>query len=48
MKILKLTFCVLLISFLFSKYSYSMDTIAEQAMLMDPDTGQIILEKNSI
>ena len=47
MKILKLTFCVLLISFLFSKYSYSMDTIAEQAMLMDPDTGQIILEKNS-
>ena len=46
MKILKLTFCVLLISFLFSKYSYSMDTIAEQAMLMDPDTGQIILEKN--
>ena len=46
MKILKLTFCVLLISFLFSKYSYSMDTIAEQAMLIDPDTGQIILEKN--
>ena len=46
MKILKLTFCLLFISFLFSKYSYSMDTIAEQAMLIDPDTGQIILEKN--
>ena len=46
MKILKLAFCVTLTSFLLSNFSYSMDTVAEQAMLIDPDSGQIILEKN--
>ena len=46
MKILKLAFCVILTSFLLPNFSYSMDTVAQQAMLIDPDSGQIILEKN--
>ena len=46
MKIIKLAIYVILTSFLLSNFSYSMDTVAEQAMLIDPDSGQIILEKN--
>ena len=47
MKNYKLLFFSFLVLLTFSKYSLSMDTVAKQAIMIDPDTGQIILEKNS-
>ena len=46
MKNYKLLFFSFLVLLTFSKYSLSMDTVAKQAIMIDPDTGQIILEKN--
>ena len=37
----------LFFSIIFSNNAFSMDTIAKQAIMIDFDTGQIILEKNS-
>ena len=31
---------------IFSNNAFSMDTVAKQAIMIDFDTGQIILEKN--
>ena len=47
MKNCKLLFFSFLVLLTFPKYSLSMDTVAKQAIMIDPDTGQIILEKNS-
>ena len=47
MKNYKLLFFSFLVLLTFSKYSLSMDTVAKQAIMIDPDTGQIILEKNA-
>ncbi|MFL2813144.1 MAG: D-alanyl-D-alanine carboxypeptidase family protein [Candidatus Puniceispirillales bacterium] len=47
MKNYKLLFFSFLVLLTFSKYSLSMDTVAKQAIMIEPDTGQIILEKNS-
>ena len=47
MKNYKFLFFSFLALLTFSKYSLSMDTVAKQAIMIDPDTGQIILEKNS-
>lgn len=47
MKNYKLLFFSFLVLLTFSKYSLSMDTVAKQAIMIDPDTGQILLEKNS-
>ena len=47
MKNCKLIFFSFLVLLTFPKYSLSMDTVAKQAIMIDPDTGQIILEKNS-
>ena len=33
-------------SIIFSNNAFSMDTVAKQAIMIDFDTGQIILEKN--
>ena len=33
-------------SIIFSNTAFSMDTVAKQAIMIDFDTGQIILEKN--
>ena len=45
MKLIKLLFALFLL-IIFSKSSLSMDTIAKQAIMIDFETGQIILEKN--
>lgn len=37
----------LFFSIIFSNNAFSMDTVAKQAIMIDFDTGQIILEKNS-
>ena len=37
----------LFFSVIFSNNAFSMDTVAKQAIMIDFDTGQIILEKNS-
>tara|TARA_B100001559_G_C16447192_1_gene597335 strand:+ start:78 stop:1217 length:1140 start_codon:yes stop_codon:yes gene_type:complete len=47
MKNYKLLFFSFLVLLTFSKYSLSMDTVAKQAIMIDPDTGQILLDKNS-
>ena len=47
MKNYKLLFFSFLVLLTFSKYSLSMDTVAKQAIMIDPDTGQVLLEKNS-
>ena len=47
MKNYKLLFFSFLVFLSLSKYSLSMDTVAKQAIMIDADTGQIILEKNS-
>ena len=47
MKNYKFLFFSFLVLLTFSKYSLSMDTVAKQAIMIDPDTGQILLEKNS-
>ena len=47
MKNYKCLFFSFLVLLTFSKYSLSMDTVAKQAIMIDPDTGQIILEKNA-
>ena len=47
MKNYKLLFFSFLVLLTYSKYSLSMDTVAKQAIMIDPDTGQIILEKNA-
>ena len=47
MKNYKLLFFSFLVLLTFSKYSLSMDTVAKQAIMIDPDTGQILLEKNA-
>jgi len=45
MRVFKLLFCLFVI--FLTKYSYSMDTIAKQAIMIDFDSSHIILEKNS-
>ena len=47
MKNYKFLFFSFLVLLTFSKYSLSMDTVAKQAIMIDPDTGQILLDKNS-
>ena len=45
MKFCKFLLCLFII--FLTRYSYSMDTIAKQAIMLDFDSGHIILEKNS-
>jgi len=45
MKFFKFLLCLFII--FLTRYSYSMDTIAKQAIMIDFDSGHIILEKNS-
>ena len=45
MKFYKFLICLFII--FLTRYSYSMDTIAKQAIMIDFDSSHIILEKNS-
>ena len=46
MKFYKFLYCLFVV--LLTKHSYSMDTIAKQAIMIDFDSGHIILEKIQI